>query len=246
MNRDCGMIRIKSILEFSLLDWPGRVSSVIFLPGCNFRCPYCHNHPLVREPDSLEDVSLEKFLRKIRNFPEWIEGVVVSGGEPTIHPWLPDLLAILRKEGLQIKLDTNGSRPDVLADLIRAGLVDCIAMDVKGPLNRELYWRLAGVPVDLERIRQSIELLIASGVDHAFRTTVVPAWLKEKDIMELAHSLVGGRKFTLQNFRPEMALDRSWRSMKGLDEAELDRLNEKVKDLIHHRDELLQPSLETA
>lgn len=226
------MISIKSHIEFSLLDWPGRIASVIFLPGCNFRCPFCHNHALVLEPDSLEDIPIKEVIRNCRERAPWIDGIVVSGGEPTIHPWLPDMLEILKENDLCVKLDTNGSRPAVLMRLIKDGLVDHIAMDVKAPLDKNCYSIMAGVPVDIEAIRGSIDLLIFSGIEHTFRTTVVPGRITEADIVDIAGKLTGSSGLVLQNFKPEHALDPALRSVKIMPEEELQRLSSKIDSII--------------
>lgn len=126
---------IKGFIETSFLDWRGLISAVLFLPGCNFACPYCHNFTLVSDPDSLMSLPLDSVLDRLRPFVGWIDGVVVSGGEPTLHPGLEELLGLIHQEGFQVKLDTNGYRPEVVKRVVEAGLVDMVAMDVKAPLE---------------------------------------------------------------------------------------------------------------
>ena len=135
---------IKGFLETSFVDWPGQVAAVVFLPRCNFRCPYCHNHGLVLHPEGLQSWSLEGILDHLDGYRDWVDGVCVSGGEPTIHPGLPDLLGALRDSGWATKIDTNGARPDVVAGLLDAGLLDALALDLKAPLEPIPYRRNSG------------------------------------------------------------------------------------------------------
>src|SRR4030067_3759239 len=125
------MIKIKGFLETSLSDWPGRLCSVLFLPHCNFRCPYCHNHSLVFHPDQYSSVLLKDIFARLHSFKGWIDGVCVTGGEPTLHPDLPLLIQEIKHNGFLVKLDTNGSNPEMLEKLIEKGEVDFISMDVK-------------------------------------------------------------------------------------------------------------------
>ncbi|MBU2547522.1 MAG: anaerobic ribonucleoside-triphosphate reductase activating protein, partial [Proteobacteria bacterium] len=132
---------IKGFLETSFIDWPGQVASVLFLAGCNFRCPFCHNHGLVLRPDDYPGLSWNSIRDRLARFPGWIDGVVITGGEPTLSPGLADLAREIKDMGFQVKLDTNGGRPEVLAGLIEADLLDHVAMDVKGPLDDVSYAR---------------------------------------------------------------------------------------------------------
>lgn len=217
---DCN---IKGFIETSLLDWPGRVAAVVFLPGCGFGCPFCHNRGLVLNPAGIEDVPVEAVLASTRENAGWLDGVVVTGGEPTINPGLTGLLRLFRAEGLGIKLDTNGSMPDVLAGLIDGGLVDAFAMDIKAPLTREAYTRAAGVDVDVSRIRESIALLNSSGLEVTYRATVVPG-LHDEDAVRGMASALEGRRLLLQDFRPDGALDPAYRKLRPLGPEEIARL----------------------
>lgn len=199
-------VRIVGFIKTSLLDWDGHVVAVIYLPGCNFRCPFCHNQELVCSPDRLDEVPFEEIEEYVRANADFLDGIVVTGGEPTIHPDLPDLLTRLKGLGTKVKLDTNGTNPDMLKDVIEAGLVDYVAMDIKAPLN-ERYEELAGAPVPLDRIKRSIELLRTSGVDHEFRTTVVPVLLTPGDVESIAAYIGGAKKYAIQQFRPGNTLD---------------------------------------
>ncbi|MFH1035726.1 MAG: anaerobic ribonucleoside-triphosphate reductase activating protein [Pseudomonadota bacterium] len=198
---------LKGFLETSFLDWRGSIASVLFLPGCNFACPYCHNHQLAAEPDSLMDLPLEDVLARLKPFVGWVDGVVISGGEPTLHPGLAGLCQRLKDAGFAVKLDTNGHRPEVIEQLTGRGLIDMVAMDLKAPLNDLAYRRAAGKPVDLERIRRSIALLVNSGLAHEFRSTIWPAWHGPEELAAMAGAVEGAQAWTLQALRPESAWD---------------------------------------
>lgn len=194
----------------TLIDWPGRLACIVFLPRCNFRCPFCHSGSLLSDPK--ETIPLEAILSHIASRRGWIDGVVICGGEPTLWPSLGALCATLRRAGLRVKLDTNGSRPDRLGQLLAAGLLDAVAMDLKAPLD-DRYGRAAGVPVDLEAIRRSIDLVRGSGLEHEFRTTVCPALLVEEDIRAMGEAIAGAASWVLQRFEPAQALDPALREV---------------------------------
>lgn len=162
-------MRIAGLQKCTLLDYPGKVACTVFLPGCNFRCPFCHNFELVEQPETMmEEGELLSFLQKRRGL---LEGVCITGGEPTLHPGLPELLKKIRELGLSVKLDTNGYRPNVLRTLTEQSLVDYVAMDVKnGP---EDYAATCGLPsLDLAKIEESIRILLEGETDYELRTTV--------------------------------------------------------------------------
>ena len=226
--------QIKGYIENSLLDWPGKICAIIFLPGCNFRCPFCHAAHLVVRPNELESIpfeSIETFLNERRG---WIDGVIVSGGEPTIWADLPVLVEALRKLGFPVKLDTNGSNPEVLEDLVRGGAVQAVSMDVKAPLD-ERYVKLAGVPVDLTAIRRSIDFLLSGSLsDYEFRTTVAPGLLDGDDILDIARSLRGARAYVLQNFQRVDCIDRQMMDQKPLDPEVLKEVAERAAEYVEH------------
>jgi pyruvate formate lyase activating enzyme len=198
---------IKGFLETSFLDWPGRLAAVLFLGGCNFRCPFCHNAELVLAPHAIPSVPLGAVLDRLRALRGWVDGVVVSGGEPTCSPRLAELLGRLKAAGYAVKLDTNGSRPEVLARLLARGLVAAVDMDVKGPFEAAAYARMAGVPVRVEEVRASVEILRAAGLPHRFRTTYVPGLLGHGDLARLRAGLPAGSPLVLQAFSPRRVLD---------------------------------------
>ncbi len=225
------MIEIKGFLETSFLDWPGKLCSVLFLPLCNFRCPYCHNHPLVFHPEQYADISLEVVLNRLRSLKNWIDGVCISGGEPTLHRGLPLLIRELKRKKFLVKLDTNGSNPQMLKDLIEERATDFVSMDVKAPLDPFHYSRSAGVPINMKSILESIEILKRGTVEYQLRMTVVPGLHQEKDIQSLADQLRVGRRFTLQNFNPENPMDPSLKNFVPYDPAALKKIEREVQEM---------------
>ena len=162
-------MRIGGYQRTSLVDFPGRVAAVVFTQGCNFRCPWCHNRQLV-EPARFEAaLCQEVILRHLGSRIGKLSGVVISGGEPTLQPDLIDFMSAVRRMDFAVKLDTNGSAPQVVADLLARGLVDFIAMDLKAPWRR--YEQACGVAVDTTSIRETIRIVQRSGVPHHLRTT---------------------------------------------------------------------------
>jgi pyruvate formate lyase activating enzyme len=223
------MVEIKGFLETSFVDWPGKICSVFFLPHCNFRCPYCHNHPLVLHPEQYRTFPLEDALERLHALGGWVDGICVTGGEPTLHADLPALVRQLRSNGFLVKLDTNGSNPAMLEALVGMKEIDFVSMDVKAPLDAVSYRRSAGLPVDLAPLLKSIEVLRKGEVEFEFRMTVVPGLHREEDITHLASQLRAGRRFVLQNFNPENPLDPRLKSTPPYDPEVLKRMEKNVQ-----------------
>lgn len=198
---------IKGFIENTLIDWEGKIASILFLPQCNFRCPYCHSPHLVIDPNGLESIPFEAISELFKRQRGWIDGVVITGGEPTLQDGLPELAEKIKAMGLLVKLDTNGSHPEVVRQLKADHLVDYVAMDLKAPLDAEHYARVAGVPCDTAALEETIAILRTNGLDHEFRTTVCPAFLDGDDILQIAESIQGARRFVLQPFQPKTCLD---------------------------------------
>lgn len=210
---------IKGFVSTSFVDWPDKICSVIFLGGCTFRCPYCHNGPLVLRPDLLDDISLESVLRIIDSRKAWIDGVTVTGGEPTAGKALPELLHLFRRRGIPVKLDTNGSNPLMLKKVIENDLVQAVYMDVKAPLNELQYSRAAGTRVNLDAIKCSIGILKESSIEIVFRTTVVPGLVAEEELKQIRFMLGNVKTFLVQRFRNRNTLCPSLSQIPEFDEA---------------------------
>ena len=199
---------IKGFQEATLLDWQGKISSIIFLGGCNLRCGFCHSAKLALHPEKIRAISfsgIEKFLDEKRG---WIDGVVVTGGEPTLdEKKLFNLLSALKKLNFPVKLDTNGTAPLVLSRLIEARLVDYIAMDIKAPFSEEAYARATASKVNVADIILSKDIILNSGIDHEFRTTVVPGAIDDAAVIEIAKAIAGAKRYYLQQFVPRDLID---------------------------------------
>jgi len=203
-------VKIGGFLPLSLCDFPGLISCVIFTQGCNFRCPFCHNSSLIAtNAGSSQRIGETRVLEFADRHSGQLDGVVISGGEPTIQQDLWEVLSRIKMLGLKTMIETNGSSPAVLGSLIQDSLVDFMAMDVKAPMNA--YQRLVGVEVDMKKIAESVELIAASGLPHEFRTTVVKPLLSDADMKAICRMIPAGSPHRLQVFRPEHALDQSLR-----------------------------------
>ncbi len=199
-------MRLKGWVRTSLIDFPGHIATVLFTGGCDFRCPMCHNADLVLRPQDVPDLPEEEVWAFLSRRAGLLDGVVITGGEPTLQPDLIPFVRQIRALSLNVKLDTNGYRPDVLAALLGDGLVDYVAMDVKAPPDK--YPCLTGLPdLDVARVGRSVALLRGSDISYEFRTTVVPGWLAETDIEEIARWVSGAQRYVLQQFRPFHTLD---------------------------------------
>lgn len=195
-------MKVAGWTPLSLSDFPGCSAAVVFTAGCNFRCPFCHNGGLLTcAPEWCWNTVCEG----IRQRRSLLDGVVISGGEPTLQPGLAVCLDQCHALGLQTKLDTNGSHPDILGPLLREGQVDFVAMDVKAPWDG--YARLAGRAVDVAALQESVRLIAESGVAHQFRTTHVPALLTEADLERIRAQIPSDSLHRIQSFIPEQALD---------------------------------------
>jgi pyruvate formate lyase activating enzyme len=198
-------VKIGGFQKISLIDYPAQICAIVFTQGCNFRCPYCHNPELVdpgRYGEVLPEEEILAFLEKRRGK---LDAVTVTGGEPTLQADLGRFLGTLKDMGYLIKVDTNGSLPDVLQDLINLKVVDYWAMDVKGPLKK--YGQIASAKVETARIRRSIELIQASGSPYEFRTTVVRSQLTRQDLIAAARLLGKPDRYILQPFSAQKVLD---------------------------------------
>lgn len=198
-------MQIGGFVKQSLIDYPGKIAAVVFTQGCNFRCGYCHNPQLVL-PELFQkksNISIDTILNYLKKRKDWLDGVVVTGGEPTIHSDLPDFLKEINRFGLAIKLDTNGSNPIILDYIIRQKLVNFVAMDIKTIPEASRYTEIIGLASDkiIENVISSILLLKSSGIEYEFRTTYIP-WIHNKGILELIQNYIGNdMHYKINEFR---------------------------------------------
>lgn len=215
------------IQKLTLLDYPGKVACIVFTKGCNFRCPFCHNASLVEggEGPLISDTEVLSFLSKRMGV---LEGICISGGEPLLQKDIADFMGKVKKLGYSVKLDTNGSNPEMLEQLIKDGLVDYVAMDIKNSL--ENYDKTCGVSVDISKIQKSIEILKTSGIDYEFRTTVVNELHTVSDIEEIGKMLSGDSKYFLQSFVDSGDILCS--GMSQIDEKTIKKMEEKAREYL--------------
>ena len=191
-------MKIHGLQKMTLLDFPGRVACTVFLGGCDFRCPFCHNYELAdgSARPVMDEAALMAFLEKRRGL---LDGVAITGGEPCLRPDLPDLMRRIRGLGFAVKLDTNGTHPELLNAILREGLADYVAMDIKN--SPEKYARTAGLAeLDMTPIRRSVALLTAGNVDYEFRTTVVDELHEADDFEAIGAWIAGARRWFMQPF----------------------------------------------
>ncbi|MDR3143331.1 MAG: anaerobic ribonucleoside-triphosphate reductase activating protein [Puniceicoccales bacterium] len=207
-------MRIGGIQKYSTIDFPKKLACVLFTQGCHFRCGFCHNAELV-EPKQFGNCLAEEevftFLEKRRKA---LDGVVISGGEPTLHPDLETWLRRIRDLGFATKLDTNGIHPNVLQSLIQGELLDFVAMDIKHCLQASYYDSISGISPNLESIQESVQTLLSGSVDYEFRTTLISEIHRREDMLAIAASLRGARQWTIQSFRPQKTLNPQWQNFR--------------------------------
>lgn len=222
------MLPIKGLQKTSLIDFSPYTTSVIFIGGCNFRCKYCHNFDLVLNHKDLPTLQEKEIIDFLQSKHGWIDALTVTGGEPTLYPELVDFLREVKKLGLKIKLDTNGTNPDLLWDILDEGLVDYVAMDFKAPLNT--YDSVTVFPVDTEKIARSVSLLKNSEVDYEFRATIVPKLLRKEDMQKIGEYLSGSKRFAMQPFRAGHGLlDKTFENEKGYSKEELEEIRNSLE-----------------
>lgn len=220
------MIEIGGLQKTTLIDYPGKIACTVFLVGCPFRCHFCYNPQLVL-PELIKKqprISKEEFFNFLKGKKDLLEGVCITGGEPTLNSDLPEFCKKIKKMGFSVKLDTNGYNPEMVKNLIEEKLIDYVALDVKAP--KEKYGKVVGIENPtfekkmVKNIEKSVEILKEGKIDYEFRTTVVPTLLEKTDILEIGKwlsSLSPGQKlpkYYLQNFRPEKTLDPSFEKIK--------------------------------
>jgi pyruvate formate lyase activating enzyme len=222
MNEDI----FAGIQKLTLLDFPGQVACTLFTRGCNMRCPFCHNASLVVRANEQKTYSNEEILSFLKKRQGVLDGVAITGGEPTLMPGLAEFMTQVRGLGYKIKLDTNGTRPEVLKSIVRGGLVDYVAMDIKN--CREKYGETVGFDVsyDLSPIDESIAFLMEGNVDYEFRTTVSRTYHTEEDIIKIGKWISGDERYFLQQFKDSGDIIGS--QIAGYDEGTMKSLLDKI------------------
>lgn len=228
---------IAGLQKTTLIDYPGKIACIVFLAGCNFRCPWCYSAELVLPAKILKQprISEEELFSFLRQRQGMLEGVVICGGEPTINKDLPQFIEKIKKLGYSVKLDTNGSNPEMLKNLVKSGLIDYVAMDIKLSAKRKTqsekmtYEDIMGEGVTIDKIEESADFLKGDVVDFEFRTTVVNTIHTKKDFLEIAKWIGGPNvKYYLQNFRPEKTIDPEFEKIKPFKKEFLEEIAKEI------------------
>ncbi|MEA3471006.1 MAG: anaerobic ribonucleoside-triphosphate reductase activating protein [Thermodesulfobacteriota bacterium] len=216
--------------RFSLIDYPGKICAIIFTQGCNFRCPYCHNPELVNPKEFGECIAHDEIFSFLERRRGKLDAVSITGGEPTIQNDLVGFIKKIKDLGYLVKIDTNGTMPDILEELMGKKLLDLIAMDVKAPLDK--YKKIVKASVDTRRIEESIHLIMNSGIDYEFRTTIVKSLLDEEDIKKIGMVIEGADCYILQKFVPSKTLNPKFMNEKTFTDEEFERTFKSLEKLV--------------
>ena len=219
---------IKGFQKTTLLDYPSKVAATVFTGGCNFRCPFCHNASLVTHIDNENDISENEILEYLKKRKGILDGICITGGEPTLQPDLKDFCKKVKEIGLLIKLDTNGTRPELLSELINEKLIDYVAMDIKN--SKEAYAQTCGLSEFPHGVEESIRILMNSDVPYEFRTTVVRELHSKENIASLCQWIKGAKKYYLQRFTDSGDLISE--GLSSLSDEEMTELLEIAKEYI--------------
>jgi len=221
-------MKIGGLQKVSLIDYPGLISAIIFLQGCNFKCSYCHNPELVDSKLFQPCIKEKEVLDFLNTRKGKLDAVTITGGEPTIHDDLAPFIKQIKKMGFAVKLDTNGSQPQVIKNLLAEKLLDFIAMDIKAPLEK--YKEIVKTQVNPDSIKESIRLILKSKIPHEFRTTVVESQLEENDILQIGKLIPGANHYALQKFVPAKVLEKKFLKEKSYP----DEIFQKIKKNLEH------------
>ena len=224
-------MKIGGLQKLTLIDYPGKPACTVFLAGCNLRCPWCHSPDLVAEQrvEKIKEIKREDFFNFLKKRREVLEGVVICGGEPTVNNKLPDFIRDISTLGYSVKLDTNGTNPEMLKKIIEEGLIDYVAMDVKAPLNR--YEELFGFNIEADDLRRSISL-IKSLKNYEFRTTLVPGIHNQETLVKIMKEVEGSKNFYLQNFRGKKTLSSNLEGGDGFSKKEMKEFKRIAKKYV--------------
>lgn len=222
------MIQIGGLQKLTLIDYPGKIAATVFLIGCDFRCPFCYSSELVL-PEKIKKqprISEKEFFEFLKKRNGLLEAVTICGGEPCLNKDLPKFVKKIKKIGYAVKIDTNGSFPEMIRHLIDKKLIDYVAMDIKAP--KEKYEKVTGGRANVKYIERSISFLKENKIDYEFRTTFVPTVLNKEDILKIARWISGAKKYYLQNFRPEKTVDPKFEKIKPYPEKYLLEIQKSI------------------
>ncbi|MFZ5366063.1 MAG: anaerobic ribonucleoside-triphosphate reductase activating protein [Patescibacteria group bacterium] len=231
-------MKIGGFQKVSLLDFPAHLSAIVFVKGCNFRCPFCFNRDLVL--GNLPTIFEGKIFSFLKKRKKVLDGVVITGGEPTLQPDLEKFIKKVKKIGYEVKLDTNGALPEILKNLIKKKIIDYLALDFKAPLNFS-YSQITNYKLQITNIKKSIKLILQSGIPFELRTTVVPGIHNKKTLVLMAKQLrqitnyklqITNLKWFLQEFQPKTCLDPEFEKIRPYSKIEMEKFLKAVKKII--------------
>ena len=234
-------MKVAGIIEESKNHHPGTLAYVILTQGCNFKCNYCYNSPSARifDAEEVSDTKIDEILSFLEANKKKYGAVVISGGEPTMHKDLPDVLKKIKSMDLLVRLETNGTHPKMLSQVVSSGLVDYVAMDIKAPLETDKYKDIAGVSIStsqLGKINKSIRILTRSETEYEIRTTLIKQKHSFHDSLDICNTIVGCKRYCLQEFDADIAYDKTYSTFSAYDQKELERLikaiNPEIKEVI--------------
>ncbi len=219
----------------SLIEWPSKICSVVFVGGCNFRCPFCHNPDLIPASPQLPKIYEKEILDYCLKNKDLLDGLMLTGGEPLVSKKedLVNFIQKVRKIGLLLGIETNGSNPDMITYLLEKKLVDYIAMDIKAPLDVKRYSEVSGVKINLSNIQKSIKIIMGSKIDYEFRTTVIPCFLNDDDILKITNQIKGALKYCLQQFRSENTFDSKLKKIKPYSQQWFKGVSKKIDNKLN-------------
>ena len=225
---------IGGLQKTSLIDYPDKLAAIIFTAGCNFRCGFCYNPELVTQINKKNLIPEKEILDFLEKRRKVLDGAVITGGEPTMHKDLPKFIRRVRKMGYLVKLDTNGSNPEILKELIDNNLIDYAAMDIKGP--KEKYTEIAGFKncsnfYLIDKIEKSINTLKKGNIDYEFRTTLTPSLLGKEDVIKIANWISPAKKYFLQNFQPQKTINPIFSKIKPYPDEYLAEIKKAISPL---------------
>ena len=204
---------IKGFQKLSLIEYPGKLSAIIWTGGCNFRCPFCYNRDIVLNYNKMKTIPEKEVIDFMLTRKGLLDAIAITGGEPTLQKDLPEFAQKIKDMGFLVMVETNGSNPGMIKELIDKKLVDYIAMDIKAPLKK--YNKVCGKKVNKKNIQKSIDIIRKSGVKYEFRTTVIPKFFKEDDAKAIGKWLKGSKRYYLQQFVTENTVDKDFKKMKS-------------------------------
>jgi len=227
-------MEFKGFIKTSLIEYPGKIVSVVFVGGCNFRCPFCQNPDLVLNSRSLPSISEKEVIDHLLSKRKWLDGLAITGGEPMLKKDLPNFVSKIKKEGFLVEIETNGTNPGMLRNLVERSLVDYLALDIKAPLEWEKYRKAAGIVDEplFVAVKESLKILLSSNIDYELRTTVVPGLVDQEDVISIARGLEGARKYALQQFAPKVTLDKQYEKIEPYSKDKLEEMKEKIADYV--------------